>query len=275
MPTPRAHARTWLILAAAAAVVLIAATTAAAVITLGRGDDNTPAGRATARQSAASNSGRGVPWAWMHGGQVLNEADYLSRMVAHHQEAVTAARQLRRSDRPQLRAFGTDIVRTQTAQIHQMVAWLHRWYPDQPTDTGYQPMMRDLSGLSGGALDRAFLRDMTIHHMAAVMMSQQLLVRGLATHSEVAHLARNIRDQQHAEIYRMQRWLHGWYGETWHGGYGWMTGRGYRWMMGRRSMMGGYRWMHDHRWDTPYRHQDRSHGWWNGDRGGMGPQMMR
>ena len=274
MTTPRAHARTWLILVITAAVVLIAATTAAAVITLNNGNDTTSAGRATTSHGA-SNSGRGAPWAWMHGGQVHNEADYLSRMVAHHQEAVTAARQLQRSDRPQLRAFGTDIVRTQTAQIHQMDAWLHRWYPGQPTDTGYQPMMRDLSGLSGAALDRAFLRDMTIHHMAAVMMSQQLLARGLASHPEVAHLARNIRDQQHAEIYRMQRWLHDWYGETWHGGYGWMTGRGYRWMMGGRSMMGGYRWMHDHRWDAPYRHQDRNHGWWNGDHSGMGPQMMR
>lgn len=36
-------------------------------------------------------------------------------MVAHHQGAVDAAEQLQRSDRPQMRAFGADIVRTQSA----------------------------------------------------------------------------------------------------------------------------------------------------------------
>jgi len=100
-------------------------------------------------------------------------------------------------------------------------------------------------------------------------MSQQLLARGLAHHAEVAQLARTIREQQHAEILRMQRWLHAWYSEGWHGGYGWMRGHGHRWMMS------GHRWMHGYRWDGPYQHQDRGHGWWNSDHGGMGPSMMR
>ena len=73
----------------------------------------------------------------------------------------------------------------------------------------------------------------------------------------------------------MQRWLHAWDGESWHGGYGWMRGQGHRWMLGGRSMMGGYRWMHGYRWDGLYQHQDRGHGWWNSDHGGMGPSMMR
>lgn len=263
------RARTWLIVAVAAAVVLVVATTAAAVITLDRGHDNAPAGQATGSRNRAPSADRGMPWAWMQGGRPHDEADYLSRMVAHHQEAVDAAEQLQRSDRPQMRAFGAESVRTQSAQIDQMNAWLQRWYPDQPADTGYRPMMRNLSDLSGAALDRAFLRDMTIHHMATVMMSQQLLARGLATHAEVAQLARTIRDRQHAEILRMQRWLHAWYGEGWHGGDGWMGGHGHRWMIG------GYRWMHGYRWDGPYQHQDRGHGWWNSDHGGMGPSMMR
>jgi len=268
MPNPGAPTRTWLIVAVAAAVVLVLGTTATAVITLDRGHDDAPAGRATGSQTGAHSAAGGMPWAWIRGGRLHGEADYLSRMVAHHQEAVDAAEQLQRSDRPRLRAFGADIVRTQSAQIDQMRAWLQRWYPDQPADTGYGPMMRNLSGLSGQALDRAFLRDMTIHHMAAVMMSQQLLVRGLATHPAVARLARTIGNEQHAEIFRMQRWLHAWYGETWHGGYGWMRGHAYRWMMGGRSMMGGYRWMHGYRWEGHHQRQDRHHG-------GMGPSMMR
>ena len=89
---------------------------------------------------------------------------------------------------------------TQSAQIELMEGWLAEWYPGERAATAYEPMMRDLSGLSGDTLDRIFLEDMIGHHMAAVMMSQQLLVRGLDEHAEVADLAGQIRDEQMDEI---------------------------------------------------------------------------
>lgn len=138
------------------------------------------------------------------------EPEYLAGMVAHHQEAVVAARELARSDRPQMRALGQSIVDTQTAQIEQMTDWLAEWYPEQPAAVEYRPMMRDLSDLSGDSLDQAFLQDMIGHHMAAVMMSQHLLRRG-ADHEDVAQLATTIRDDQHTEIIQMQRWLTQWF----------------------------------------------------------------
>lgn len=171
----------------------------------------------TPGQGAPRGSGRMPGWGWMYGGNPSNEADYLTTMVAHHQEAVTAANQLQRSDRPQMRAFGDAIVKTQSAQIDQMSRWLRRWYPNQRPDHGYEPMMRDLTHLSGNRLDRAFLQDLVGHHMAAVMMSQQLLVRGLAEHPQVNRLARTIRNDQHAEIFQMMRWLRTWYHQGWPG----------------------------------------------------------
>jgi uncharacterized protein (DUF305 family) len=101
-----------------------------------------------------------------------------------------------------MRALGRRIVADQSAQVELMEGWLAEWYDDEP-QAAYEPMMRDLESLSGDALDRAFLADMIPHHMAAVMMSQQLLVRGLAEHDEVADLARTIRDEQVDEI----RWM--------------------------------------------------------------------
>lgn len=155
--------------------------------------------------------GTGGTGAAMSHAFVTSEEQYLTEMVAHHEDAITAARELARSDRPQMRALGQSIVESQSAQVAQMQAWLDEWYPDaQPAD--YEPMMRDLSGLSGDALDRAFLEDMVPHHMAAVMMSQQLLVRGLAEHPQVAALARDIRDAQRVEIVQMVRWSHEWFG---------------------------------------------------------------
>jgi uncharacterized protein (DUF305 family) len=157
-----------------------------------------------------AGTGSGMGAAMSHAA-VTSEEQYLTEMVAHHQDAITAAEQLARSDRPLMRRLGATIVEGQSAQVEQMQAWLDEWYPDaEPAD--YDPMMRDLSGLSGDALDRAFLADMVPHHMAAVMMSQQLLVRGLAEHDEVAALARDIRDAQRLEIMRMARWSHAWFG---------------------------------------------------------------
>ncbi|MBB5788766.1 DUF305 domain-containing protein [Jiangella mangrovi] len=139
------------------------------------------------------------------------EPEYLAEMVAHHEEAVDAARQLARSDRPEMRRFGESIVETQSAQIQQMRTWLRAWYPGHQRDAdGYRPMMRDLSGLSGDELDEVFLREMIGHHMVAVMWSQQLLWGG-GVHEQVAELARTIRDDQHAEIVDMQRWLAQWF----------------------------------------------------------------
>lgn len=139
-------------------------------------------------------------------------AGFLREMVAHHDEAIEMAGELARSERPAMRALGARIVSSQTAQVEQMEAWLDEWYADEPADTAYEPMMRDLSDLSGARLDRTFLEDMVGHHMAAVMMSQRLLVHGGAEHDEVADLARTIRTEQAREIRWMSARLSTWFG---------------------------------------------------------------
>lgn len=152
----------------------------------------------------------------MHGGGmhavVRSEHAFLVEMIAHHEEAIDAAGELSRSDRAEMRELGRSIVEGQTAEVEQMQAWLDEWYPDRDHSTDYEPMMRDLEGLSGDELDRVFLEDMIGHHMAAVMMSQQLVVRDLAEHEEVETLARSIADSQHDEMFTMRRWLWQWFG---------------------------------------------------------------
>ncbi|MFC7726911.1 DUF305 domain-containing protein [Nocardioides sp. GCM10028917] len=144
-----------------------------------------------------------------------SEKEYLAEMVAHHQEAIEAARELRRSDRATMRRFGARIVEAQTVQVEQMESWLAEWHPDDSTDVDYEPMMRDLTRLSGDRLDQTFLEDMVAHHMTAVMMSQHGLASGLFEHDEVAVLAADIRDDQRLEIVRMRGWLHDWFGTRW------------------------------------------------------------
>lgn len=145
--------------------------------------------------------------------QANNEFEFLSLMIPHHEEAIdTAQRVLEYSDRPAMREFAQDIIEVQTAEIDQMEAWLGEWYPGQETNLTYSPMMRDLSQLEGDDLDQAFLEDMIMHHMGAVMMSQRLVNHGLVEHSEVQPFAQNIANTQRQEIWQMQSWLQDWYG---------------------------------------------------------------
>jgi uncharacterized protein (DUF305 family) len=137
-----------------------------------------------------------------------SEFEFLTHMIPHHEEAVATATYLRdNTEREEMRAFAEDIIKTQSSEIDQMTLFLKTWYPAQNHEIEYQPMMRELEGLRGDALDRAFLEDMIPHHMTAVTMSQQLLTRGLAEHEEVALLAGSIRDSQRDEIHMMMNWL--------------------------------------------------------------------
>lgn len=196
------------IVAAAVAAALVGAGAGAAVTAY---DDD---GWRHPMMSGRVSGHMGAPWGWQHV-VVTSEQEYLVEMVAHHREAIDAARELRRSDRPSMRRFGRSVVEAQSAQVEMMEAWLADWYPADSTDVDYEPMMRDLAGLSGDRLDRTFLEDMVGHHMAAVMSSQHVLASGLVDHEEVAVLARDIRDDQRAEILRMRAWLRDWFGLRW------------------------------------------------------------
>jgi uncharacterized protein (DUF305 family) len=133
-------------------------------------------------------------------------------MIPHHEEAIAAAGVLERgTSRDAMRRFAQVIIETQTAEVQQVQRWLTAWYGGRDPRVAYQPMMRDLSALTGDALDRAFLDDMIPHHRMAVMMSQQLIVSRLAAHPELVPFAANIRDVQHAEIQMMITWLAEWF----------------------------------------------------------------
>ncbi len=143
---------------------------------------------------------------------VESELDYMIRMIPHHQEAVDSARVLReRTERSEMRGFAEEIITTQTREIRQMESWLARWYPEHDREFDYQPMMRDYSGLSGNQLDLAFLQDMIPHHMAAVMMSEQLLSQVNVEHGELEELAESIRTTQTREIRQMSLWMGEWF----------------------------------------------------------------
>ena len=143
---------------------------------------------------------------------VDSEYEFLVKMIPHHEEAVSNAEILRENtNRDRMRKFAEDIIEVQTQEIEEMKKYLAEWYPDRSNNYQYQPMMGNYEGLAGEELDFAFLEDMIFHHMGAVMMSQQLIMRNLDEHREVYLLARSIRDSQREEIFMMRDWLNNWY----------------------------------------------------------------
>ncbi len=143
---------------------------------------------------------------------VESEFDFLVEMIPHHQEAVDSAKEIKAiTERSELQEFTQEVIEVQKREIEQLQGWIDRWYPDKPDQVSYEPMMRDIDGLSVEEAEKAFLEDMIVHHEMAVMKSQELLEKDLAEHSEVEDIAREIIEAQDKEIELMQKWLKEWF----------------------------------------------------------------
>jgi len=147
-----------------------------------------------------------------HMHEVHSEFDFLVEMIPHHQEAVDSSKEIKFiTGRSELQEFAQEIIAVQEKEIQELKEWIQLWYPDRHAHARYEPMMRDIAGLSVEEAERIFLEDMIAHHEMAVMMAQDLLENDLAEHSEVEDMARSIIEQQDKEIKIMQRWLKEWF----------------------------------------------------------------
>jgi uncharacterized protein (DUF305 family) len=142
----------------------------------------------------------------MHGmGSATTERSFIEEMIPHHQEAIDTAKQViaRGGTTPEIKKLAEGIVTAQEKEIADMKSWYQSWYGTEYKDDGkYKSMMRDLSALSGKELDKAFLEDMIMHHMGALMMAQA--VSQHIEHKEVQTLAQNIASSQSEEVITMR-----------------------------------------------------------------------
>lgn len=136
---------------------------------------------------------------------VESEREFIVHMIPHHQEAIDTAGEVleRGGTTPEVHELMESIIQAQTAEVAMMKEWHEEWYGEPYTDDGsYQPMMRELAELSGTDLDRAFLEDMIMHHMGAIMMARS--VQPYIEHEEIAELTKNIVSTQSSEIVLMR-----------------------------------------------------------------------
>jgi len=139
---------------------------------------------------------------------VGSEREFVAGMIPHHQEAVDTASEVlaRGGSTPEIRTLAEEIIVAQETEITMLKEWHLAWYGEEYVEEGsYQPMMRDLSELSGADLDKRFLEDMIPHHMGAIMMAQS--VRPYIEHQEITDMADAIMETQTAEIELMRELL--------------------------------------------------------------------
>jgi uncharacterized protein (DUF305 family) len=139
---------------------------------------------------------------------VSSEREFVTGMIPHHQEAANTAKEVlaRGGSTTEIRTLAEEIIEAQEIEIAMLKEWHLAWYGEvYEENDSYQPMMRDLSLLSGATLDQRFLEDMIPHHMGAIMMAQS--VRPYITHQEVTDMADAIMQTQSAEIQLMQELL--------------------------------------------------------------------
>ena len=133
------------------------------------------------------------------------ERQFITDMIPHHTEAVAAAQQLIDSgtNNAEVLKLAKDIVTTQKAEINLMKEWHITWYEEVYKDNGtYQPMMRNISNLSGIDRDKAFLEDMIEHHLVALNIVQASAPQFVRP--ELRELSQNIASTQSEEVVAMK-----------------------------------------------------------------------
>lgn len=136
---------------------------------------------------------------------VKSEREFITEMIPHHQEAVDTAKEVlaRGATTPEVKTLVENIIKAQEKEIADMKTWYKTWYNTDYQPSGkYQPMMRDLENLSGKELDKAFLEDMIMHHMGAIMMAES--VQKYVEHNEIKDLTKAISTSQSDEINQMR-----------------------------------------------------------------------
>lgn len=139
---------------------------------------------------------------------VESERSFIEHMIPHHQEAIDTASEVleRGATTPAIEKLMQKIITAQTSEIASMQEWYVAWYGESHQNTiMYEPMMGELTNLSGAALDQAFLEDMIMHHMGAIMMARS--VQPHIEHAELAELTQSIVSTQSAEIQEMRQLL--------------------------------------------------------------------
>lgn len=164
---------------------------------------------------------------------------FIDLMVPHHEGAILMSEiALGRAEHGEIVMLAESIVREQSAEQEQLMAWRAEWFAGSPEYSEAElmavfdmamaemDMAADQGGLEHldpatdaaalcaveGSFDMAFIDRMLSHHRAAIDMANVVLVSG--EHEELRAFAQNVIAAQQAEIDQMEIWRAEWFGGT-------------------------------------------------------------
>lgn len=142
-------------------------------------------------------------------GDAFDEA-YITDMIAHNDGALNMAEQAGAlTTKEQIRELSGVIIQRQGMELLKLHTWRKDWGYESPPSNGHlNHGGGGLEGLSGETYDKAFLREMIIHHEQAIEMSEFAATN--AARQEVKDLASEIIGTQSAEIEQMKEWQKAW-----------------------------------------------------------------
>lgn len=146
------------------------------------------------------------------------DLQFLDTMAMHHKGAVDMSKMIdARTENPELKKFGQQVVADQQKEITQMKAWREKWFAGKPSAmnmdmAGMRASMKmDMPRLTNSKnkdFDIAFVEMMIPHHEGAIVMSREALQK--SEKPEIKELANQIIRAQEAEIKMMQDWKTKW-----------------------------------------------------------------
>ena len=150
------------------------------------------------------------------------DLQFLDSMIHHHRGAIQMANMvLRKTERPELKAFAQKVIDDQTKEIDYIKQLRDQWYTGKPSAVNMEmpgmaggmkimtsDHMKEMDEMPPDHFDDHFLNMMTAHHEGAVMMSKEAQQK--AEHPEVKKLAEQITKAQQPEIEQMKKWKAAW-----------------------------------------------------------------
>jgi uncharacterized protein (DUF305 family) len=143
----------------------------------------------------------------------LGEADrwldlrYVNAMIAHHQGAMSLARQAAQyGQRQEIKDLAAAILKDEPEAIAELYTWKKDWYQDKrQVSESYQVRL----GEGDDKFDLRFLNALIAHHQAGVLMTQE--IRSKSNRAEVLNNADAVELFLNNGISMLKDWRSSWY----------------------------------------------------------------
>ena len=143
------------------------------------------------------------------------EQHFLTKTPHHHRQAVKMSQLCeQKATNADVKAFCTKLIASQEKEKQQMDTWRQSWYQGQGSvpsaemqemEAKHKKHMAELSAVTGGKFDHAFLMSMTEHHRDG--LPEMKACQGRAVHSELKQLCGKMSKDQQDDIQRLQQMM--------------------------------------------------------------------